>query len=249
MAEILLVAKDAAKTYGDLVALAPLDLKIRAGERVALVGHNGSGKSTLLRLIAGLLELSDGTIEIAGQPAGSIDARALVSFVPDDPVLYDDLNVREHLAYIASLHGVDADAEDFDELLEQIGLLHRADDLPARFSRGLRQKTSLALGLVRPSKLMLVDEPFVGLDASGKQALLDLLDALHEAGVATVVATHDPLYVDRVSRCVALRDGELIHDGSATPDDVLKLVACDRGHHPNRVDSLVPPSQTGAALG
>jgi len=224
VAEPLLVVRGASKAYGDLVALAPLDLDVRAAERVALVGHNGSGKSTLLRLITGLLELSDGTIEIDGAPAGSPDARALVSYVPDDPVLYDDLSVREHLAYVAALHGVDADADDFDELLETVGLLARADDLPARFSRGLRQKTSLALGVVRPSRLLLVDEPFVGLDASGKEALLDILDELHRAGVCSIVATHDPLYVERVSRCVALRDGELIHDGPATPDDVLRLV-------------------------
>jgi ABC-2 type transport system ATP-binding protein len=224
VAEPLLVVKGASKAYGDLVALAPLDLKVPAGQRVALVGHNGSGKSTLLRLIAGLLDLSDGTIEIDGALAGTADARALTSYVPDDPVLYDDLSVREHLAYIASLHGVEADGADFDELLEQVGLLHRADDLPARFSRGLRQKTSLAIGVVRPFRLLLVDEPFVGLDASGKQALLDLLDSLHDAGVSTLVATHDAQYVERVSRCIALRDGELIHDGSATPDQVLCLV-------------------------
>jgi ABC-type multidrug transport system ATPase subunit len=231
VAEPILVVKGASKSYGDLVALEPLDLTVPVGQRVALVGHNGSGKSTLLRLIAGLLDLTDGTIDIDGFPAGSADARALASFVPDDPVLYDDLSVREHLAYVASLHGVaaslhgdEADIADFDELLETVGLIHRADDLPARFSRGLRQKTSLALGLVRPYRLLLVDEPFVGLDATGKQALLDLLDGLRGAGVATMVATHDPQYVERVSRCIALRDGQLIHDGKATPEDVLRLV-------------------------
>jgi ABC-type multidrug transport system ATPase subunit len=210
--------------YGDLVALGPLDLAIRAGERVALVGHNGSGKSTFLAPAAGLLELSDGSIEVAGAPAGTSTARASVSFIPDDPVLYDDLSVREHLAYVAALHGVDAPVDAFDNLLDRIGLLHRANDLPARFSRGLRQKTSIALGLVRPLDVLLVDEPFVGLDAPGKQALVALLDQAHHDGAAVVVATHDPLYVERVDRCVALRDGQLIHDGAATPDDVLRLV-------------------------
>jgi ABC-2 type transport system ATP-binding protein len=191
---------------------------------VALVGHNGSGKSTFLGMAAGLLELSDGSIEVAGAPAGASAARASVSFIPDDPVLYDDLSVREHLAYVAALHGVDAAVDAFDDLLDRIGLLHRADDLPARFSRGLRQKTSIALGLVRPLDVLLVDEPFVGLDAPGRQALLELLDQTHRDGATVVVATHDPLYVERVDRCVALRDGELIHDGPATPDDVLRLV-------------------------
>jgi ABC-2 type transport system ATP-binding protein len=151
-------------------------------------------------------------------------ARAAVSFLPDEPVLYDDLSVREHLAYIAALHGVTADAADFDELLERVGIAHRADDLPARFSRGLRQKASIALGLVRPFEILLVDEPFVGLDAPGKEALLDIFAELHQDGAAIVVATHDPAFVERVDRCVALRDGEVVHDGPATPADVLRLV-------------------------
>lgn len=220
----VLDAEGASKAYADLVALEPLTLQIPAGQSVALVGHNGSGKSTFLRLAAGLLELTEGAITIAGDPAGTSRARAAASFLPDEPVLYDDLSVREHLAYVAALHGVTADADDFDELLDRVGLLHRADDLPARFSRGLRQKASISLGLVRPFEILLVDEPFVGLDAPGKEALLSIFDELHADGAAVVVATHDPAFVERVERCVALRDGEVIHDGTATPADVLRLV-------------------------
>ena len=86
------------KEYGELVALAPLDLKLKEGELVAMVGHNGSGKSTFLNLAAGLLMPSDGTIEIAGAAAGSLEARASASYLPDTPVLYDDLSVREHIS-------------------------------------------------------------------------------------------------------------------------------------------------------
>jgi ABC-2 type transport system ATP-binding protein len=222
--EPIFVADKATKSYADLVALAPLDLEIKAGEAIALVGHNGSGKSTLLRLASGLLDLTSGAVTIAGEPVGSADARAAASFVPDDPVLYDDLSVREHLGYIAALHGVDAGDKEIDTLLERVGLLHRADDLPARFSRGLRQKTSIAIGLIRPFQLLLVDEPFVGLDATGKASLLELLDEANADGAAVVVATHDPQYVERVGRCIALRDGEVIHDGKATSSDVLRLV-------------------------
>lgn len=221
----VLEARAATRSYADLVALAPLDLTIEAGERVALVGHNGSGKSTFLRMAAGLLDLSDGEIEVAGAEVGTPEARAAVSFIPDNPVLYDDLSVREHLAYIASLHGVEAADEELDELVAKVGLAHRADDLPARFSRGLRQKASIAIGLVRPFELLLVDEPFVGLDAPGRVALLALLDEAHDAGAAVVLATHDPAYVERVDRCVALRDGEVVHSGPATAEDVLRLVS------------------------
>lgn len=220
----VLEAAGASKAYTDLVALEPLDLKVPAGQAMALVGHNGSGKSTFLRLAAGLLELSDGTIEVVGAAVGTSQARAAVSFLPDEPVLYDDLSVREHLAYVAALHGVAVEEDDLDALLERVGIGHRADDLPARFSRGLRQKASIAVGLVRPFEVLLVDEPFVGLDAPGKDALLGIFDELHADGAAVIVATHDPSFVERVDRCVALRDGVVIHDGPATPADVLHLV-------------------------
>jgi ABC-type multidrug transport system ATPase subunit len=217
----LLVAEGLHKAYGDLVALEPLDLRIAEGEAVALVGHNGSGKSTFLRMVAGLLEPTDGWVTVGGAAAGTVDARAATSYLPDEPVLYDDLSVREHLAYVSALHG--ADPPD-DEVLERLGLLDRADDLPARFSRGLRQKAAIAVGLCRPFRLLLVDEPFVGLDAPGKEAMLGLLAEVNGAGAAIVVATHDPEFVDRVTRCIALRDGAVVHDGAATPADVLRLV-------------------------
>lgn len=215
---------DLGKDYGDLVALHPLTLSIDAGQAVALVGHNGSGKSTLLKLVSGLLDASSGSVSVDGNAAGTPDARASTSYIPDDPVLYDDLSVREHLQYVAAMHGAEATGAAVDELVERLGLAGRVDDLPARFSRGLRQKAGLAVGFIRPFSVLLVDEPFVGLDATGRAALLELFDEAHAAGATLVVATHDPTFVDRVDRCIALRDGAVIHDGPATPDDVLRLV-------------------------
>ncbi|HEY8058932.1 MAG TPA: ATP-binding cassette domain-containing protein, partial [Acidimicrobiales bacterium] len=99
----LLETTELTKRYGDVDALAPLDLTVKAGERVVLVGHNGSGKSTLLRMVAGLLEPTDGEIHVGGAAAGSLEARARTSFLPDEPVLYDDLSVREHVDYLGRL--------------------------------------------------------------------------------------------------------------------------------------------------
>jgi ABC-type multidrug transport system ATPase subunit len=213
------------KTYGDLPALHPVDLVIPAGQAVALIGHNGSGKSTLLRMVSGLLEPTEGEVEIAGWPVGSVPARATTSFLPDEPVLYDDLSVREHVEYVSRLHGGDGWDDYAEDVALRLGLGERLDDLPARFSRGLRQKTSLLLGIVRPFSVLLVDEPFVGLDATGKATLLELLDEIHGDGAAVVVATHDPEFVERVDRSIALRDGELIFDGQATVGEVLRLVS------------------------
>lgn len=209
----ILVADGLTKEYGDVVALEDFDLSVNPGELVALVGHNGSGKSTFLRLVAGLLEPSDGVLVVANAPAGSLRARSEVSFIPDQPVLYDDLSVNEHIEYTARLHGELDWPERADALLEVLDLAHRADDLPAQFSRGLRQKTSLVLGLVRPFSVLLVDEPFVGLDPSGQHALTELLVEAASAGAAVLVATHQLSFLEYATRCVALRDGHTEFSG------------------------------------
>ncbi|MGE0877705.1 MAG: ABC transporter ATP-binding protein [Acidimicrobiia bacterium] len=213
------------KRYGDITALAPLDLTVGINESVVLVGHNGSGKTTLLRMLVGLLDPTDGTAHIAGAPAGSLEARASVCYLSDQPTFYDDLSVWEHLEYTARLHGVDDWEQRGADLLDAVGLYERADDLPMRFSRGLKQKAAIAIAFIRPFDLLLVDEPFVGLDATGKAALLELLDDAHAAGAALVVATHELEFVRRVQRCLALRDGELIYDGTTEGIDVLSLVS------------------------
>jgi ABC-type multidrug transport system ATPase subunit len=219
-----LVAKDLTKTYDDLVALQPMSITVPSGQSMALIGHNGSGKSTFLRMVAGLLDASGGEIEIAGFELSDVEARATTSFLPDDPVLYDDLSLREHAEYISKLHGGDGWDDYAESLCVRLGLEERIDDLPSRFSRGLRQKTAIVLALVRPFSLLLVDEPFVGLDQTGKLVLLELLAEVHAEGAATLVATHDPTYVERVDRSIALRDGEVIFDGKASVDEVLHLV-------------------------
>jgi ABC-type multidrug transport system ATPase subunit len=208
-----LVARGLAKEYDDLVALHALDLELRGGELTALVGHNGSGKSTFLRLAAGLLEPTAGEVLVDGDPAGSYDARATLSFVPDEPVLYDDLSVAEHVEYLAGLHGIDGWPEWADDLITRFGLDDRVDDLPRRFSRGLRQKTALVLGFVRPFSVLIVDEPFVGLDPSGQRELTELLVETASDGACVVVATHQLQLLDRADRAVGLRDGQVAFSG------------------------------------
>ena len=219
----VLTATGLSKSYGDLVALEPLDLSVPEGQRLVLIGHNGSGKTTLLRMAAGLLEPSDGSVSIVGHPAGSIDARAAVSYLPDNPVLYDDLSVLEHIEYVCRLHEADDWQSRAEGLLDALGLTDRADDLPSRFSRGLRQKTAIVLGLIRPFSLLLIDEPFVGLDPAGRLALLELLDDAGESGATVIVATHQMDFVATADRCVGLRDGAVIYDGPPGDIDATSL--------------------------
>jgi ABC-type multidrug transport system ATPase subunit len=213
------------KTYGDAPALEPIDLDVAQGERVVLLGHNGSGKTTFLRMAAGLLEPSGGSAEVLGYPVGSMDARAATSYLGDQPVFYDDLSVWEHLEYIAKLHGHDDWEDHATDLLETLGLLDRRDDLPMTFSRGLRQKAAIALAFIRPFEVLLVDEPFVGLDRTGRDALLDLFHRVHADGAALVVATHELTTVGAAQRLVALRDGAVVYDGGPKDADVDALVA------------------------
>jgi ABC-type multidrug transport system ATPase subunit len=209
-----LAADAVSKAYGDRVALEAVSLDVARGELVALVGPNGAGKSTFLQLAVGLLEPTGGEILVEGARAGSLDARVLMSYVADQPALYDDLSVNEHIEYVARLHGLPGRPESADELLDILNLTARADDLPARFSRGLRQKTAIVLALVRPFSVLLVDEPFVGLDPAGQGALTELLTAATEAGAAVMVATHQLAFLERATRCVALQDGAVVYDGA-----------------------------------
>lgn len=219
-----LSATGLAKVYDELVALDEFTVSLKPGQLVALVGHNGSGKSTFLRLAAGLLEATDGEVEVQGYAAGSLDARAELSFIPDEPVLYDDLSVNEHIEYIGRLHGHEDWPERADDLLDALALAERADDLPVRFSRGLRQKTALVLGLVRPFSVLVVDEPYVGLDPAGQRALTQLLLDTAAAGACVVVATHQLGFLDHVDRCIGLRDGHKAFDGPVDRAAIHKLL-------------------------
>lgn len=229
---LALQATDVSKDYGDGPALHPLTMSIVSGERVALIGHNGSGKTTFLRIATGLLDADSGRISIFGSPPESIEARRRFSYLADTPTFYDDLSVWEHLEYTARLHGLARWEQPAADLLGVLGLYERADELPARFSRGLRQKAAIALALIRPFELLLVDEPFVGLDAEGREALLALLSKAHGSGATIVVATHELAFVDSADRTIALRDGVVVFDGETSQARARGLVATDGTNTP-----------------
>jgi ABC-type multidrug transport system ATPase subunit len=222
--KLVLQTFELGKDYGDGMGVSALDLKIKPRELVMLVGPNGAGKSTFLGLSAGMLEPTTGAAYIGGAEAGSVEARAALAYLPDNPVLYDDLSLAEHIEYVARLHAT-VDWQDYaQDLLEMFGLTDRVDDLPSRFSRGLKQKTGLILGLIRPFRLMLIDEPFVGLDTPGQETLVEVLTDVVEQGASVLCSTHQLDLVPSATRCIGLRDGELAYDGPATADKIRELV-------------------------
>jgi ABC-type multidrug transport system ATPase subunit len=171
-----LTTDELTKSYGERPALEPLTISIDSGSTVALVGHNGSGKTTLLKIAAGLLDPTSGSVHIGGNVAGSQPARRALSWLSDNPTFYDDLSLWEHLEFVARLHGREQWEQAAEQLLEQFGLSDRREDIPSTFSRGLRQKAAITLGFIRPFEILLVDEPFVGLDETGKRNLMSLFD-------------------------------------------------------------------------
>jgi ABC-2 type transport system ATP-binding protein len=215
-----LTVRGLTRRYGRLVGLDALDLDLAPGECVALIGANGSGKSTAVRTIAGLLEPSEGTVAVCGHdPHDEPDAeqaRAALALVPDEPLLYDDLSVRQHVELVALAHGV-SDAQTparIDGLLQRLGLSARADFLPAELSRGMRQKTGLACALVRPARVLVLDEPVVGLDPPSQALLAELLREAKAAGTAILMTTHQMAFADGVAdRAVVLAEGTVVDQG------------------------------------
>ena len=207
-----LAASALVKEYAGARALGPLDLRVRPGELVALVGHNGAGKSTLLRLAAGLLDRSAGELTICGERPGTLEARRLVSFVPDTPVLYEDLGVGELVEYIARLHDPTGWRARAAGAVTRLGLEERADQLPGQLSRGLRQRLALALGLARPFSLLLLDEPFGPLDAASSEVVAGLVAERAAAGAAVIVSSHQPDFLRAATRTVTLRDGVMVNE-------------------------------------
>jgi len=206
------------RTYGRLVALDSLDLTVGEGECVALVGANGSGKTTAVRAIAGLVEPSSGGVRVAGydphtEPDAE-DARAALALVPDTPLLYDDLTVRQHLDLVALSHGVDADVE-IEGWLDRLGLAARADFIPRELSRGMRQKTQLACALVRPTAVLVLDEPVVGLDPPSQSLLHEVLLERKQAGTAILLTTHQLRFADGLAdRAIVLEEGAVSDEGA-----------------------------------
>lgn len=206
--------------YGAFKALSDLDLSLEGGECMALLGHNGSGKTTAIRAIAGLLEPSTGTVRVDGAPVfgepEAAGARAALAVVPDSPVLYDDLTVGEHVELVAIAHGVAGPGleQRLGGVLDRLGISGRRDSPPGALSRGMRQKLQLACALIRPHRVLLLDEPVVGLDPASQRDLEDVLLDEKRTGVAVMFSSHQLDFARGVAdRAVVLAEGRLVTEG------------------------------------
>jgi heme exporter protein A len=202
------------RLYGDHPAVDDVSFEMTTGSFVALMGHNGAGKSTLLRIVAGLTRPTSGKVLIAGREMRR-DGRVRrdLGFLAHESYLYGSLTPRENLRFYARLFDVGDASARVDALLEELGLTWAADLPIESFSRGMEQRAALARVLVHDPRLLLLDEPFAGLDGAGERFLAGRLDALHAAGKSALIVTHDPVRALRTAdRVIVLRRGRIVLD-------------------------------------
>jgi len=216
------------KAYGLLPALRKLDVAVAKGEFVALLGPNGSGKSTLLRLLAGLSKPTAGTIRIGGWelPREADAVRAQIGLVSHKPLLYDNLTARENLRFFARLYNLRDPDPRIDDLLGRVGLAKRGDDRVRGFSRGMQQRLSIARALLHDPHVLLMDEPYTGLDQDASAVLDTLLLDAQRDGHTILMSTHDLERAARLtSRILILSRGILGYDAPAAGLDGVSLAA------------------------
>ncbi len=213
----LLTVTGVSRRYGDRVALEPLDLELAAGQCVAVLGANGSGKSTLLRIAAGRDTPSTGQVSYGGRVMSEDDpvVRTEIAVVGDLVSAYPDLTVREHLQLVAVAHGEGRLAAGLvDRALAECRLADHAAALPGSLSSGQLQALQLATVLVRPLRLMVLDEPEQRLDPAARRWLGGLLRDEKEAGAAILLATHHTELAAAVAEhVIVLSDGAVIAEG------------------------------------
>jgi len=213
----IIEAQSIVKAYGLLPVLRGLDLQVVRGQFVALLGPNGSGKSTFLRLLAGLSRAEAGSLFVGGWqlPQEASAVRAQIGLVAHKPLLYENLTARENLAFFGRLYHLPTESLDSQimQSLKHVGLERRADDLARTFSRGMQQRLSLARALLHDPHILLLDEPYTGLDQAACAILDSLLKEAHAAGHTIVMTTHE---LDRAAsladRIIILSRGKINYD-------------------------------------
>ncbi|TDD71568.1 ATP-binding cassette domain-containing protein [Jiangella aurantiaca] len=229
------------RRYGDVVALDDLSFAVRPGQMYGFVGTNGAGKTTAMRIVLGVLEPHSGEVRWNEAPLNQ-DIRREFGYMPEERGLYPKMQVHEHLVYLARLHGVSGitATKAASDLLEALALSERASDRIESLSLGNQQRVQLAAALVHEPTVMVLDEPFSGLDPMGVDSMAAVLRARVDAGAAVVFSSHQLELVERLCDAVGIiRAGRLVADGTV---DELRGTGAPR----YRLDVGAPPGWTAS---
>jgi ABC-2 type transport system ATP-binding protein len=219
MNDLLLEASDLRKRYGDRVAVDGVSLRVRAGEAYGLLGPNGAGKTTTISMICGLLARDGGDVHVGGRSMNgdAMAAKALIGYVPQDIALYPDLSADENLRFWGQLYGLGGRRlrSRTDAVLDLVGLRDRARDRVASFSGGMKRRLNIAAALLHEPRLLVLDEPTVGVDAQTRNAIFESVEALKREGLGVLYTTHYMEEAQRLCDRVGIIDqGRLIAEGT-----------------------------------
>jgi len=225
----LLELRDLARRYGDVVALDGVSFSVGEGQMYGFVGPNGAGKTTAMRIVLGVLAADRGQVLFRGRPV-DFEMRARFGYMPEERGLYPKMRVRDQLVYLARLHAVAASEAEraAQRWIERLGLTERSGDRVEALSLGNQQRVQLAAALVHDPDLLVLDEPFSGLDPVGVDVLSGVLSDYAATGVPVVFSSHQLELVERLCEAVAIiKDGQLVASG---PVEELRDRATDRRH-------------------
>jgi ABC-2 type transport system ATP-binding protein len=218
-AGIVLEARDLRKRYGAVEAVRGVSFAIHEGETYGLLGPNGAGKTTTIAMVCGLRARDGGEVFLDGRPVDvdSVSVKAGIGYVPQELAIYPDLTGRENLDFFGRLYGLGGPAlkSRIGEVLELIGLADRAKDRTATYSGGMQRRLNIGIGLLHRPRLLLLDEPTVGVDPQSRNAILESIDALGQGGMAILYTTHYMEEAERLCDRVGIIDqGEIRAEGT-----------------------------------
>ena len=223
----LLVCFDIHKRFGEVEAVRGVSFEIAEGETYGLLGPNGAGKTTTISMVCGLLEPDSGAVFVAGKrlTSRSVEEKAAIGYVPQELAIYPDLSARENLQFFARLYGLrpdDARAR-VDEVLKVVGLSDRASEATRAFSGGMQRRLNIGIGLLHRPRLLILDEPTVGVDPQSRNAILESVERLSGEGMAVLYTTHYMEEAERLCDRIGIVDlGELKAEG--TRSELVALV-------------------------
>jgi heme exporter protein A len=223
-----LESEDIRKTFGHFTALAGINLNIERGEFLALFGRNGAGKTTFLKVAATLVRHTHGKLRVEGVDIADEPERARrhIGFLSHNTYLYRDLNPVENLRFFAKLYGLENSEARIESLLDRVGLGRRKSDIVRSFSRGLHQRLGIARVMLHDPSLILLDEPYTGLDANAVGILNQMLDEASAAGKTIILTTHDIEQGLRAATRAAIIDrGKVVFFGEAKDSSIRSAYA------------------------